>query len=455
MALLASLFVTAATAMAPATIDDAALATRTLALAAQSEIVATITASCAECDWQRKGQEAAALVVNVDGRYSQHLFLTRGARPAPYRIALGRLEPGTHQVEVRIDRTRSARKVRAAMVESLELAAIDSASPQGRRLAHSPFVYIRRDTIGRFSDVPLIMYVEEDQVAAGTRLRYTVVFSNEDGGTPADRLLATWGRLTDIEYVYGVVTAADGAAVSSEFQAPGHAIEPFHGRREGDHPLMWVVTKNNMVDTKGGTGMRFAPAPVLIELASVSREVAMDREPWTYRVSAQEARREGRVKGEAAPGKGRIVDPRRYLTLEACAPATDAVLSFSVRARRRDGTVADYDSSGGLANFRIAREPIHFPTGCFRGAVALPPGATAADVVSLAIRAHTRPPRDKGETPLAPGSGAARLAAVNALFFLNGDDEPDRTLLQWRGDAALRGEGPAYEIPVPAKAVNP
>ena len=41
-------------------------------------------------------------------------------------------------------------------------------------------------------------------MAAGTRLRYSVVFSNEDGGTPADRLLATWGRLTDIEYVYGV-----------------------------------------------------------------------------------------------------------------------------------------------------------------------------------------------------------------------------------------------------------
>ena len=67
-----------------------------------------------------------------------------------------------------------------------------------------------------------------------------------------------------------------------------------------------------------------------------------------------------------------MLNPRRYLTLEACAPATDAVLSFSVRARRRDRTVADYYSSGGLANFRIAREPIHFPTGCFRGAVALP-----------------------------------------------------------------------------------
>ena len=45
----------------------------------------------------------------------------------------------------------------------------------------------------------------------GERLRYSVVFSNEDGGTPSDRLMATWGRLTDIEYVYAVERDTDGA----------------------------------------------------------------------------------------------------------------------------------------------------------------------------------------------------------------------------------------------------
>ena len=65
--------------------------------------------------------------------------------------------------------------------------------------------------------------------------------------------------------------------MSAEFQAQGPQDRyRSTAAREGDHPLLWVVTENNMVDTKGGTGMRFAPAPVALELASVSREVVMD-----------------------------------------------------------------------------------------------------------------------------------------------------------------------------------
>ena len=30
-------------------------------------------------------------------------------------------------------------------------------------------------------------------------------------------------------------------------QGPEHKILPFKGRREGRHPLLWVVTENNMV----------------------------------------------------------------------------------------------------------------------------------------------------------------------------------------------------------------
>ena len=173
----------------------------------------------------------------------------------------------------------------------------------------------------------------------------------------------------------------------------------------------------------------------------------MDREPWTYRVSAQEARREGRVSGEAAPGdKAASWTRAATLTLEACAPATDATSpSFSACARRRDGTVAGFDSSGGLADFRIAREPIHFPTGCFRGAVALPAGTTAADVVSLAIRAHTRPLRDKAET--AAGAGQRCCAPRPRQPAL----PPQRLTMSRTGPCCSgaatprsRGEGPAY-----------
>ena len=72
----------------------------TFEVARPSEVVATVTAGCAGCSWGEKGREAAALALTLDGRYSQHLFLSRGERPADYRVALGAVDPGTHRVLV-------------------------------------------------------------------------------------------------------------------------------------------------------------------------------------------------------------------------------------------------------------------------------------------------------------------------------------------------------------------
>ena len=49
-----------------------------------------------------------------------------------------------------------------------------------------------------------LMWYEMVPTPRGWQFRYSVIFSNEDGGTATDRLMATWGRTTDIEFVYGV-----------------------------------------------------------------------------------------------------------------------------------------------------------------------------------------------------------------------------------------------------------
>lgn len=425
-----------------------ALRSESFSLGDAAEVVATLTASCGGCSWERKGHEAAAVRLDVDGRYSQHVLLTRGAEPAPYPVALGRLNPGDHTVTASLDAARSARFVRGASVDAIAIRAALPGSPEEIRLAHAPILYLRPDSVRRFSDVPLLMWVETDRTERGTRLRYSVVFSNEDGGTPADRLMATWGRLTDIEYVYGVIL--DGAArlVSSEFQARGHETKPFTGDREANHPVVYVVTKNNMVDDHGRPTIRFAPAPEHADLTGVSREIVMDAAPWTYRVSAQEVRREGRVKPHAVPGSRKVPDPRRFVTLEACASTKDTTLAFAVGVR--EGSHLRYfDSSADIPEFRIDRSAIHFPTGCFRGAVALPAGITASQIESVRLRAFTRLP-GKDEKPLPRGAGDARLVSIKRLFFLDERDEPGPNLLEWQGDVRLVAEGPAYEIPVGA-----
>ena len=59
--------------------------------------------------------------------------------------------------------------------------------------------------------------------------------------------MATWGRTTDIEFIYGVEVDDSGRIVAEEFQGPGHEVPAFTGQHEGRHPLLWVSTDNNMV----------------------------------------------------------------------------------------------------------------------------------------------------------------------------------------------------------------
>ncbi len=68
---------------------------------------------------------------------------------------------------------------------------------------NAPFIYARPDTIDKFSDIPLITYYEIfDEPENIKKIRYTTIFSNEDGGTQSAALMARWGRITDIEWIY-------------------------------------------------------------------------------------------------------------------------------------------------------------------------------------------------------------------------------------------------------------
>ena len=152
------------------------------------------------------------------------------------------------------------------------------------------------------------MWYEVEPTARGTRYRYSVIFTNEDGGTPADRLMATWGRTTDIEYLYSVEVDRAGAILDEDMQGPKHEILPFRGRREARHPLLWVSTENNMVLDSGTTTVRYAPAPVAFPLRDVSREAVMDAHPWLYELAAQGAGarrqdRRGRAAGQRADSR--------------------------------------------------------------------------------------------------------------------------------------------------------
>lgn len=419
-------------------------------VAQDAEVVASVNASCAGCDWGRAGHEAAVLRLEVDGAYAQHLFLTRGAEAAEYRILLGPLGKGTHSLRISLDRRASAKTIANAEVSNVAFTFFAAADPEHDAVALAPVLYARPNTLGRFTDVPLLMWYERETTQRGFRFRYSVVFSNEDGGTPADRLLATWGRLTDLEYVYGIEFDRYGKVIEETFQGKDHEIVPFRGRREGRHPLLYVITDNNMVKDQGITAQRYTLAPLAVDLSGASRELVMDQHPWTYTVTAMEARREGRVRNSPKPGSKRIFDPRRYAVLEACAAPEDsafAMFTFALGVADGRGGTRFFDSTGRVPEFKISRSPDNFPNGCFRGAVALPDGALATDLKQIQMRAHSRPPK-KGEAVAKGPRGPARLRRITRLFLMNAQDRPDPNVFSWTGELILPLDGDAVTIEI-------
>ncbi|MBW8868407.1 MAG: hypothetical protein JF610_13955, partial [Acidobacteria bacterium] len=176
---------------------------QTFELATGGEVVATVRAGCAGCAWGEPGREAAALRLSVDGVYSQHLLLARGEAAAEYRITLGTIAAGSHRLSIDRDAAFSAKQAGIATIAVDDLHAI---ADRDAALAQSmaPILYARANTVGKFTDLPILMWYEVAPTLRGRQFRYSVIFTNEDGGTATDRLMATWGRTTDIEYVYGV-----------------------------------------------------------------------------------------------------------------------------------------------------------------------------------------------------------------------------------------------------------
>lgn len=425
-------------ALAAAAAAPSPLAERTFRFESPAEAVLILEAGCDACDWGVRGREAAVLAIALDGSYSQHVVLFRGA-PATYRLLLGPLAAGEHRVSVTRDEKRSARGAVAVQVAGMAVEAIARDNPLYPVVASAPVLQARPGSLERFSDVPLLLYAEPVVGPGGDGRRYTYVFSNEDGGTPADRLMATWGRVTDIELAYEVERDESGRVVREEIQAKDHVVRAFAGRRLGAHPVLYVATRNNMFDDRGKRTVRLAPAPVAVELGAASREAVMDANDWTYRVSSQEVRREGRVSQAPRPGRGRIPDPARFAYLEACGVVENARVAFDLVL---DGLAQPLSSDAGRPEFRIGR------SGCFRSAIALPAGAGLAAVRALRVRAHRAPPPKGGTASSRPP--LVRLERINELFALEEGDRPGASVLRWEGPALVAIDGAPLVVQVPA-----
>lgn len=356
--------------------------------------IAHLELSAPGTDWEQPGHEAVLADVAVDGAIQQQLMLFAGARRHRYSVFLGDLPPGPHKVTV-----RGANIVEHSI----------TTEPAQPWAAYAPVLFERKNAIGKFTDIPLLTYAEQLTENGQKILQYTVIFSNEDGGTSTRSLMARWGRTTDIEYVFRAYLKPDGSLDKAIIQGRGHKDMEFTGPYFGTHPMLMPVTDNNMVAGEGPSAVRYQPAPVLADLTQASRESVMDANPITWLVMTSELVRENKLRPYGVEQGETISDPRNYLYIEAGVKPGKAAIAFSVL--HKDGNY--YYSHKGRTRDAIDRD------GWVRSTIELPPGTTAADLKAITPLCVY--------LPRSPSDVSCGPTEIKSLFFLTREKLPGPT----------------------------
>jgi hypothetical protein len=253
--------------------------------------------------------------------------------------------------------------------------------------------------------------------------------------------MARWGRTTDIEWIYRVEVDADGDRVAGTgvYQAPNHQTLAFTGTYEADHPILQTCTSNNnMCDTvTADATMRFFLDTTQARPADRAREVLMDRNPWTYPITAQEMLREGKIESPSDPDTIAVGDERTYLFLEikkqtGAPTGTGSAPGVSVGIRLKSDQAKLYRSDHSVPTSSIARDDPAATT------IELPTGTTAGDIASIeAIR-----------QPMGVGDNGAPATAtsINRAFFLDENYLPQASFVTWSGSITLTAAQPSVVL---------
>jgi len=384
------------------------------------EVAIALTAYGAGTSWERKGAEAAVISLHVDDVHKTDVVLFRGEKLHEYQALLGHLAKGKHRLAFRYEPKKSARQAQGVHIEEFELRVYRPGDSLYDVICHAPIIYGRKDA--NRTDVPLLMYHEKWAKGDHIVIQYTIIFSNEDGGTPPQGLMARWGRLTDIEWCYRVELDEEGEVVREEYQGDGHETVKFRGEKEGRHPLLRVCTKNNMFSDRGKSPFKFAFVPEASLPEDPPREGPMDLNPWTYEVMALEWMRES-AEDPGGPATVTVSDLRNYVYIEfdSC------------------GASGRSDCAGQAVLIKLRGDPKWYPSdheapsldvkscGWRRVTVEIPPGRREVDIeaVRFAIR-----PEEKGAPPCV-------LRGISKVFMLDENFVPTPSVLEWHGELLL------------------
>lgn len=284
-------------------------------------------------DWGAPGRAAAMVAVYVDGRYHSSVLVLGERGQGTYEVNLAGLPAGRHDVELRAATDATVPVARLGRVRTRAVA-----GDQALVDRYAPVLELRdvdpgTGTSVAGNDAPLLLVPAITRNGDGSRtIEYRVLFSNEDGGTPAPQLFAKYGRGVDVEPIYRVRVDASGRVLEARYQAALHQWRAFDGRLEGGRPVLRVSTANSMVSARTGGSRpaeRWSDAAIALSYGDPSDYDVMRAHGWTWAVMSKELLREAKV---AAPGSRRrasqVADPRRYVYLGPIGDAARAAIEL-------------------------------------------------------------------------------------------------------------------------------
>lgn len=401
------------------------------------EALLNFTALAPGVDWGKKGKESAVVTVKVDGNYVQDVVLFMGQDKFTYEVSLGPVSAGKHKVEVLFNDEKSPEGAKKVIITEISVKTIPLTTEEALIYKYSPILYGRNlpQIPGNYennaTDLPLLMYHTKAKDKDGnTTIEYSVIWSNEDGGTNTPALMARWGRTTDIEWVYRVTLDPNGEILSEKYQGLNHATLPFTGVKEGHHPLLVTSTDNNMVnqvdDPAVSTGYRFFLNPAQTLPKNRTREVLMDANPWIYEIMAKEMNREGKIEEVADPNTPEISDQKNYLFIELNQQINNSSAGTAIAVKLKNDETW-YTSHHNISSWLINRN------GPAATTVELPVGTDVNDIE--VIKAVSAPINNSLNYNIT-------LTNINRAFFLDNNYKPQSSFFQWDGEKKLTPENP-------------
>lgn len=426
---------------------------KTFTVSSSGEALLDLTAIAPGVDWSKKGQESAVITLTLDGKYNQDIVLFMGQQKFTYQVALGHVEPGVHTLKAALNLDKSPEGAKQVNIIKMDTNVVSSDSEDALAYRFSPILYGRNlpnipgAYENNYTDVPLMMYHTQSKNANGNiTIEYTVICSNEDGGTNTPALMARWGRTTDIEWIYRVTLDPNHKVISEKYQSPGHGTVDFDGLKEQDHPLMYTSTSNNNFSAiKAGdttSGYRFFLNASQKLPSNRTREYIMDQNPWSYQVMAKEMIREGKIEPISNPDSQEVSDQRNYLYVEfnkTTSPANGSAGVGTAIGVKLKGDPTLYISNHNVPDWSITRDNPAATT------VELPAGTTTSDIESIqaiAVPFDSNP----NDAINPPANYQITVKDVNRAFMLDSDYKPQASLMEWHGTQVLTAQNPTAVI---------